>query len=69
MGRYRETVHGWTETGSRGRSGQAATPLPSLAQRSAPSRLCARVPGAVGNDHDKYVTAALACHWRGSMTA
>ena len=35
VGRCRETVHGWTETGSRGRSGQAATALPSLAQPSA----------------------------------
>ena len=31
VGRCRETVHGWTETGSCGRSGQAAKAMPSLA--------------------------------------
>ena len=69
VGRCRETGHGWTETGSRGRSRQAATALPSLAQWSALSHHCAHVPGAVGNDQDTYVMTAVACHSRGSMPA
>ena len=69
VGRCMETVHGWTETGSRGRSGQAATALPSLAQRSALSHHCAHAPGAAGNDQDRYVMTALACYSRGSMPA
>ena len=69
VGRCRETIHGWTETGSRGRSGQAATALPSLAQLSALSHHCAHAPGAAGNDQDRYVMTALACHSRGSMPA
>ena len=62
LGRCRETGRGWTETGSRGRSGQAATALPSLAQWSALSNHCAHVPGAFGNDQDRNVMNALACH-------
>ena len=53
VGRCRETVHGWVATGSHGRSGQAATALPSLAQLSVLSHHCAQVTGPVGSDHDR----------------
>ena len=53
VGRCRETVHGWAATESRGRSGQTAKALPSLAELSALSHHCIQATRVVGSDQDR----------------
>ena len=53
VGRCKDIVDGWTVTGSRGSSGQAATVPPSVAYLSALSHHCVQVTLAVGSAQDK----------------